>query len=127
MRVLFVEDDESYRESVGDELSEHGFTILSFPDGASLLDCLDVAAEADLLILDWGLPDISGIDLLPRLRRRGVNLPVVFLTGDTLAEHEALAFERGAADFIDKAHGVDILVKRLRLVMRPRPTTSAVA
>jgi two-component system, OmpR family, response regulator ChvI len=80
---------------------------------------------AALLILDWGLPNILGIDLLPQLRRHGVNLPVVCLTGDALADHEALAFERGAADFIDKAHGMEILVSRLRLAMRPRPTTNA--
>jgi DNA-binding response OmpR family regulator len=73
---------------------------------------------------DGGLPNILGIDLLPQLRRHGVNLPVVFLTGDALADHEALAFERGAADFIDKAHGMEILVRRLRLAMRPQPTTN---
>jgi two-component system response regulator ChvI len=116
IRVLFVEDDEYYREFVGDELSWHGFAIRSFADGASLLGSLDTAADADVIVLDWGLPKISGIDLLPQLRRHGVNLPVVFLTGYTLPANESLAFERGAIDFIDKARGVEVLVRRLRLV-----------
>lgn len=61
------------------------------------------------------LPDISGIDLLPQLRRHGVNLPVVFLTNHALIAHESLAFVRGAFDFIDKTRGVGVLIRRLRL------------
>jgi len=116
IRVLLVEDDEDYREIVGSELSWHGFAVRSFADGASLLGSLDSAAEADVIILDWRLPNISGIDLLPQLRQRGVNLPVVFLTSHLQPANEKLAFERGALDFIDKTRGVEILARRLRLV-----------
>jgi two-component system response regulator ChvI len=116
IRVLFVEDDENYREIVGDELSYHGFAVHSFADGDSLLGSLDAAADADVIVLDWALPDISGIDLLPELRRHGVNLPVVFLTSHAEPAYEQLAFERGALDFIDKMRGIDVLVRRLRLV-----------
>ena len=76
------------------------------------------AADADLIVLDWRLPDISGIDLLPELRRHGVNLPVVFLTSHAQLANEKLAFERGALDFIDKTRGVEFLAKRLRLVSK---------
>jgi two-component system, OmpR family, response regulator ChvI len=116
IRVLLVEDDEDYREIVGSELSWHGFAVRSFADGASLLGSLDTAVEADVIILDWRLPNISGIDLLPQLRQRGVNLPVVFLTSHADPAYEKLAFERGALDFIDKTRGVEILARRLRLV-----------
>ena len=115
IRVLIVEDDEHYREIVGDELSWHGFAVRSFADGDSLLGSLDAAAEADVIVLDWRLPNISGIDLLPELRRRGVNLPAVFLTSHAQPANEKLAFERGALDFIDKMRGVEFLAKRLRL------------
>jgi len=118
IQVLFVEDDENYREIVGSELSWHGFAVRSFADGASLLGSLDTAAEADVIILDWRLPNISGIDLLPQLRQRGVNLPVVFLTSHADPAYEKLAFERGALDFIDKTRGVEILARRLRLVAK---------
>jgi two-component system response regulator ChvI len=116
IRVLLVEDDEDYREIVGDELSWHGFAVRSFTDGDSLLGSLDTAAYADIIILDWRLPTISGIDLLPQLRQRGVNLPVVFLTSHADPAYEKLAFERGALDFIDKTRGVELLARRLRLV-----------
>lgn len=118
IRVLFVEDDALYRGVVADALAEHGFAVQSFGDGAALLGSLEAAAGADVIILDWSLPQTSGIDLLPELRRRGVDVPVVFLTGQPLATHESLAFERGAADFIDKARGVEILVRRLRLAVK---------
>jgi two-component system, OmpR family, response regulator ChvI len=115
IRVLFVEDDKNYREIVGDELSYHGFAVHSFADGDALLGSLDAGADADVIVLDWALPTISGIDLLPELRRHGVNLPVVFLTSHAKPAYEQLAFERGALDFIDKMRGVDILARRLRL------------
>jgi two-component system response regulator ChvI len=66
IRVLLVEDDEDYREIVGDELSWHGFAVRSFADGELLLGSLDITAEADVIVLDWRLPTISGIDLLVR-------------------------------------------------------------
>lgn len=115
IRVLFVEDDEYYREIVGNELSDHGFAVSSFADGDSLLSSLDTGVDADVIVLDWMLPDISGIDLLPQLRRHGVKLPVVFLTSHSQIAHESLAFVRGAIDFIDKTRGVEILIRRLRL------------
>jgi two-component system, OmpR family, response regulator ChvI len=125
IRLLLVEDDEDYREIVGSELSWHGFTVRSFVDGDSLLVSLDATAEADIIVLDWRLPTISGIDLLPQLRRRGVNLPVVFLTSHPEPANEKLAFERGAVDFIDKTRGVEILATRLRLVANSGKTVYA--
>jgi two-component system, OmpR family, response regulator ChvI len=116
IRVLLVEDDEDYREIVGSELSWRGFAVRSFADGASLLGSLDTVTDADIIVLDWRLPNISGIDLLPQLRQRGVNLPVVFLTSHPQIDNENEAFARGAIDFIDKMRGVEILARRLRLV-----------
>src|SRR6476659_4340130 len=118
IRVLIVEDDENYREIVSDELEWHGFAVRSFADGDELLGSLDAVGEADVIVLDWRLPTISGIDLLPELRQRGVTLPVVFLTSHADPAYERLAFERGALDFIDKTRGVELLAKCLRLAAK---------
>ena len=115
VRVLIVEDDENYREIVSSELEWHGFAVRSFADGDALLGSLDAVGEADIIALDWRLPTISGIDLLRRLRKLGVNLPVVFLTSHPLPANEQRAFELGALDFLDKTRGVELLAKRLRL------------
>jgi two-component system, OmpR family, response regulator ChvI len=117
VRLLFVDDDEDYREAVGAELVDHGFSVQGFPDGASMMDSLSAGLNADVILLDWSLPATPGIDLLPQLRRRGVVLPVVFLTGRATPANENLAFDKGALDFVDKARGVPILAKRLRLIL----------
>jgi two-component system response regulator ChvI len=116
IRVAFVEDDDDYREAVSSELGDHGFEVTTFADGAALLASFAEGAEAEIIVLDWSLPSVSGIDLLPRLRRNGVALPVVFLTGRSQPAYEQLAFDRGALDFVDKARGVPILAHRLRLI-----------
>src|SRR6266849_5482575 len=103
IRVAFVEADDD-------------FDVTTFSDGAGLLASFAEGAEAEIIVLDWSLPSVSGIDLLPRLRRNGIALPVVFLTGRTLPAYEKLAFDRGALDFVDKARGVPILAHRLRLI-----------
>jgi len=125
IRVLLVEDDKNYRETLADQLSDHGFAVQGFADGASLLASLGAAVEADVIILDWSLPKMSGIDLVPQLRQLGITLPIVFLTGRSLVSYEGLAFERGAVDFIDKLRGVEVLVRRLkRVVKAARPAAA---
>ena len=126
IRVLHVEDDPNCREAIADQLSDQGFAVRSFADALSLADGLSVAGEADIILLDWDLPDVSGIELLVELRQCGVNLPVVFLTGYGFKAQENLAFEAGAVDFIDKARGVEILARRLRrLVRSPKPAAAS--
>jgi two-component system response regulator ChvI len=127
IRVLIVEDDKNYREIVSSELEWHGFAVRSFADGDELLGSLDAVGEAEVIALDWRLPTISGIDLLPELRQRGVTLPVVFLTSHADPAYERLAFERGALDFIDKTRGVEFLARRLRLVTKSGKPAAALA
>lgn len=116
IKVVAVDDDDYFREMLASELEAHGFVVETFPNAQTLLDSIAVAAVADVIILDWVMPRVSGIDLLSQLRRLGVNLPVIFLTGRALTCNETYAFERGAMDFVDKARGMSILVQRLRLV-----------
>src|SRR5258707_3372769 len=125
IRVLHVEDDPNYREVVADQLSDRGFVVHSFADAMSLADGLAVSSEADIILLDWDLPDVSGIELLVDLRQCGVNLPVVFLTGYGFTAQENLAFETGAIDFIDKARGVEVLVRRLRRLLKAPKSAAA--
>src|SRR3977135_1885528 len=94
IRVAFVEDDDDYREAVSSELSDYGFDVTTFGDGAALLASLADRADAGIIILDWTLPSVSGIDLLPQLRSNGIALPVVFLTGRSQTAYEKLAFDR---------------------------------
>ena len=120
-RLIFVEDDDIYRETLDVELQQRCFDVRSFPDATGLLAQPSFATQADVLLLDWTLPVMSGIELLPHLRRSAPRVPVVFLTGRALTANEHIAFDQGAADFIDKSRGVDVLVRRLaRLIDRNR-------
>ncbi|WP_245924094.1 response regulator transcription factor [Niveispirillum cyanobacteriorum] len=116
LRLALVDDDDDFREVVGAELEDHGFAVTSFPDGPPLLDYLADGNEADVIVLDWNLPTWNGIDLLPQLRRRGVNIPVIILTALSGTSFEMAALERGALDFIDKSRGVPVLARRARLI-----------
>jgi two-component system, OmpR family, response regulator ChvI len=139
-RVVLVESDQYYREALTVELLRQGFVVHAFTDGASLLGSLATAVDADLAVLDWDLPKMSGTKLLAELRRHGVHLPVVFLTGKVIAgddhdecflapqaalnAYECMAFDQGAVDFIAKSRDRQVLVRRLRRAVElTRPTT----
>jgi two-component system response regulator ChvI len=130
-RVVLVEGDQYYREKLTDELLRQGFAVHAFADGASLIDSVATAIDADIVVLDWDMPKMPGVDLLSRLRQHGVNQPVVFLTGkfipgdeqcllaprEALNAYEYMAFDQGAADFISKSRDRQVLVRRLRRVV----------
>ena len=124
IRTILVDDDDFYREAVSTELSHLGFHVSAFPSGEPMLAHLDESVDAEVIILDWRLQNGLGIDLLPRLKDRGIDLPVVFLTGVAAVAAEYTALDLGAVDFVDKARGTAILAKRLQLIvqgMRERP------
>lgn len=116
IRVLIVEDDENYREIVSSELAWHGFAVRTFAHGDALLGSIDAVARADVIVLDWRLPTISGIDLMLELQQRGIIVPMVFLTSHTEPSNEHLAFKHGARGFIDKTRGVEALASRLKQI-----------
>ena len=132
-RVVLVESDQYYREALTFDLLCQGFVVHAFADGPSLLGSLASVVDADLAVLDWDLAKMPGLKLLTELRRHGVNLPVVFLTGKVIAvnEHdrcllaprealnadECMAFDQGAVDFIAKSRDRQVLVRRLRSVV----------
>jgi two-component system response regulator ChvI len=116
IRLLLVDDDDDFREAVGGELADYGFEVTNFADGGPMLDYFERGDSADVIILDWNLPTISGIDLLPMLRRQGVKIPVIILTALSGIAYEIDALNRGALDFIDKTRGVPVLAKRARLL-----------
>ena len=110
IHVAFVEDDDDFRAAASSELGDYGFVIDGFRDGVALLASLapgtladgaptaraPVRANPEIILLDWSLPSVSGLELLPRLRRAGIALPVVFLTGRSQAVYEKAALDGGA-------------------------------
>src|SRR6185437_14552161 len=93
-RLLFVDDDAAYRQIVKAELEDEGFSVSDFSSGEAMLDSLEDGLAADIVVLGWAPANASGIDLLPILRERGFDLPVVFLAGQSTPVHERLALQR---------------------------------
>jgi two-component system response regulator ChvI len=115
--IALVDDDELYREALSADLADRGFAVSCFADGPSFLEALNNGVEAQVALLDWALPKMSGLELLGALRERGNGLPVVFLTGYSMVEREVQALDRGAVDFVDKSRGTEVLAHRLRVII----------
>jgi len=113
--LLLVDDDDLFRESLGLNLVDEGYEVTSFDNGQDALAYLN-RDSADVMLLDWRMPNLTGIDVLRRMRGAGVTIPVIFLTVLSDDIYEEAALEGGAVDFIDKARRLPILLKRLRMI-----------
>jgi two-component system, OmpR family, KDP operon response regulator KdpE len=114
--VLVVEDDQETRGALLRELALRGYACKEAPDGATALRRWE-ARRPDVVLLDLGLPDMDGLDIVRRIRREATT-PIVILSG-RYDEHEKVeALERGADDYVTKPFGVDELNARLRVALR---------
>ncbi len=128
VRIVLVDDDDSFRESLGLNLVDEGFDVQSFSSGPPALDYFERGGVADVILLDWRMPGMNGLEVLRRLRRAGTTTPVICLTALSDDIYEEAALEGGAVDFIDKSRRLSILLKRLHLItegMRPAPETAS--
>jgi two-component system, OmpR family, response regulator ChvI len=115
-RIVLVDDDDSFRESLGLNLIDEGFAVTSFGGGAEALSFFEEGGRADAILLDWRMPGKNGLEVLRELRQRGNNTPVIFLTVLSEDIYEEAALAGGAVDFIDKSRRPSILVRRLNLI-----------
>ncbi len=115
-RLVLVDDDEFLREVLAGNLAQAGYEVQSFSDPLLALEAIP-GGQAELLILDWKMPGMSGLELLQALRGRGVATPALFFTShnDTIYEEAALAL--GAADFVDKTRSFAILERRISMAL----------
>ena len=108
-RVVIVDDDDLFRESLGLNLAEEGYDVVDFPDGESVLTFFDEGNPADAVLLDWRMPGLDGLGVLRRLRETKVETPVIFLTMLSDEIYEEAALKWGAVDFIDKSRRLQII------------------
>jgi two-component system response regulator ChvI len=118
--VALVDDDPLYREVIARDLADRGFAVHKFHDGHTFLDAVQQGLAIRVVLLDWTLPAMSGLEVLRTLRQRRVAIPVVFLTGRCGVEYELAALRCGAIDFVNKARGIEVLAPRLRRLVACR-------
>ncbi|MCS6711592.1 response regulator transcription factor [Brachybacterium sp. EF45031] len=123
MRILIAEDEPRIARFMDKGLTAAGYTTTVVHDGIAALD-LASAGEADLLVLDVGLPRLDGFQVLRALRESGSTLPILMVTARTGVEDTVQGLELGANDYIAKPFRVEELIARVRL--RAREAAGAV-
>jgi len=121
-KILLVDDDDSLRQTLAEQLIllEH-CRIVEAANGRAALDLLAEPTPdvmPDMIVLDVGLPDMDGRDVCRLLRRRGVQCPIIMLTGQDSDADTILGLDAGANDYIAKPFRLNVLLARMRVQMR---------
>jgi DNA-binding response OmpR family regulator len=116
-RILLVEDDPKLSQFIASELSLEGYQVTVATNG---LDGLTIARDTqpDLVILDWMLPEISGLDVCMRLRKTGVQVPIIMLTAKDEISDRVTGLNAGADDYLIKPFSIEELLARVKARMR---------
>ena len=117
--ILVVEDEESIRTLIALNLQAAGYTVEEAKDGTQALEKVKVV-KPDLVLLDWMLPGLDGLDVLRSLKADPAfaTLPVIMLTAKSEEHDIVLGLEMGAADYITKPFSNKVLIARIRAILR---------
>ncbi|MEP9358032.1 response regulator transcription factor [Sphingomonas sp. KR3-1] len=124
LSVLVVEDDAELAQLLAEQLGAAGYQVEIEADGRAAIDLVAVR-PFDVILLDRMLPAIDGVDVLKRLRREQVDVPVILLTALGRLAERVEGLDAGADDYIVKPFEIDELVARIRTVLRRRVSPNA--
>ena len=116
-RLLLADDDPKLRQFLELELGEEGYAVQSVASGMEALLAIR-QAKPELVILDWMLPDLSGVEICQRLRSTGLVVPVLMLTGRNAVADRVEALDARADDYLVKPFSIEELLARLRALAR---------
>jgi two-component system KDP operon response regulator KdpE len=116
LRVLVVDDEPPIRKLLRMGLTTQGYQILEAPNGKTALELL--SEKPDLIILDLGLPDVQGLDLLRTIRAANGATPIVVLSSRDDETAKVQALDLGADDYVTKPFGMEELLARMRAALR---------
>jgi two-component system response regulator MprA len=116
-RVLVVDDDPDLREFLSSELGVEGYGCAVAGSGQEALVQLR-RERFDLVLLDWGLPDFSGVEVCERLRASNITTPVLMLTAHDDVAERVMALDAGADDYLTKPFSINELLARVRAQLR---------
>ena len=117
MRLLIAEDDALLGAGLRAALGKWGFTVTWVRHGGAALDVLD-SEQFLAMVLDIGLPDMSGLDVLRKVRAQGSKLPILILTARDTTHDKVTSLDCGADDYLVKTTDMEELVARLRALIR---------
>jgi two-component system response regulator PhoP len=117
MRLLVIEDDATLRESLAAKLADGGFAVEQAGDGKEGL-YFALEYPIDLAIVDLGLPEMSGLDIIRELREQGKTYPILILTARDRWEDKVAGLEAGADDYVVKPFHVEEVTARVNALLR---------
>ena len=121
MRVLLVEDEAGISGFIKDGLEEESFAVdVAFDGKHGLQLAMDNLEHYDVVLLDWMLPGLSGIEICKIIRKENTEVPIIFLTAKDTSDDAVFAFEAGASDFMRKPFSFEELLARMRALLRTR-------
>ncbi len=119
MRILIVEDEKGISNFLKDGLEEESFAVDLAPDGNKGLE-LSTVNDYDLILLDWMIPGISGIEVCRQIRKSNPFIPIIFLTAKDAVSDIVFGLEAGANDYIKKPFKFEELLARIRVQLRTK-------
>lgn len=122
-KVLLVEDDREMSEVLLHTLTNRGFTVQVANDGKAALDLL-LINKYDVIVLDWMMPGLSGVEVCRSLRDAGNKTPILMLTARTSDDDTEMGLDSGADDYLTKPFENKVLAARLRALLRRPPMST---
>jgi DNA-binding response OmpR family regulator len=122
MRVLIVDDELAMAEALQRGLEREGYSTLLAHDGQKALD-LARTVDHDLMVLDWMLPKVDGVEVARRLREAGIGTPILMLTARDAPPDVVEGLDCGVDDYLIKPFAFEVLLARLRALARRIPVT----
>ena len=116
-KLLLADDDNQLRQLVGDWLEHENYNVDLAADGPEAKEYL-LSGDYDVLILDWSMPEPTGIELCKWFRAKGGMTPIIMLTGKDEIEHKEVGFGAGVDDYLTKPFELRELAARLRALLR---------
>ncbi len=119
MRILVIEDEPGIADFLKEGLEEEYYAVDVAYDGKTGLE-MALTSEYDLLLIDWMVPGVSGIEICRQVRKIQPDVPIIFLTARDTVEDTVFGLDSGANDYIKKPFQFEELLARIRVQLRPK-------
>ena len=117
MKILIIEDEIGISNFLKQGLEEEGYEVMIASDGLSGLQ-LAMKKSVDLILLDWMLPKLSGLEVCQKIRTKDTTIPIIFLTAKDTIQETIIGLKAGANDYIKKPFSFEELLERIKIHFR---------